>query len=63
MWNNYSAYGSSVFVGNGALTERRKFMATKEMILVDEVDNAEVLCSLFHAMYAELPEPKPKKKK
>ncbi len=38
-------------------------MATKEMILVDEVDNAEVLCSLFHAMYAELPEPKPKKKK
>ena len=35
----------------------------KEMLLVDEVDNKEFLTGLFHAMYDELPAPKPKKKK
>ena len=35
----------------------------KEMLLVDEVDNKEFLTGLFHAMYDELPTPKPKKKK
>ena len=34
-----------------------------EMLLVDEVDNKEFLTGLFHAMYDELPTPKPKKKK
>jgi hypothetical protein len=35
----------------------------KEMLLVDEVDNKEYLTGLFETMYAELPTPKPKKKK
>jgi hypothetical protein len=35
----------------------------KEMLLVDEVDDKESLTGLFEAMYAELPKPKPKKKK
>jgi TfoX/Sxy family transcriptional regulator of competence genes len=35
----------------------------KEMLLVDEVDDREYLTGLFDAMYAELPTPKPKKKK
>jgi hypothetical protein len=35
----------------------------KEMLLVDEVDNKEYLMGLFETMYAELPTPKPKKKK
>jgi TfoX/Sxy family transcriptional regulator of competence genes len=35
----------------------------KEMLLVDEVDDREYLTGLFEAMYAELPTPKPKKKK
>ena len=35
----------------------------KEMLLVEEVDNKEFLTGLFHAMYEELPAPKPKKKK
>ena len=35
----------------------------KEMLLVDEVDNKEFLTGLFHAIYDELPAPKPKKKK
>lgn len=35
----------------------------KQMLLVDEVDNKEFLTGLFHAMYDELPAPKPKKKK
>ena len=34
-----------------------------EMLLVDEVDNKEFLTGLFHAMYDELPAPKPKKTK
>lgn len=39
------------------------YEGAKEMILVDEVDNKEFLTGLFHAMYDELPLPKPKKKK
>jgi TfoX/Sxy family transcriptional regulator of competence genes len=35
----------------------------KGMLLVDEVDNREYLTGLLEAMYAELPTPKPKKKK
>jgi TfoX/Sxy family transcriptional regulator of competence genes len=35
----------------------------KEMLLVDEVDDREYLTGLFETMYAELPTPKPKKKK
>lgn len=35
----------------------------KEMLLVDKVDNREYLTGLFEAMYGELPDPKPKKKK
>jgi TfoX/Sxy family transcriptional regulator of competence genes len=35
----------------------------KEMLLVDEVDNREYLTGLFETMYAELPKPKPQKKK
>jgi TfoX/Sxy family transcriptional regulator of competence genes len=35
----------------------------KEMLLVDEVDDREYLTGLFEVMYAELPTPKPKKKK
>ena len=34
----------------------------KEMLLVDEVDNKELLTKLFEAMYDELPLPKPKRK-
>ena len=33
---------------------------TKEMILVDDVDNRESLCELVEAMYDELPAPKKK---
>ena len=36
---------------------------SKEMLLVDEVDNREFLTGLFRAMYDELPAPKMKKKK
>lgn len=39
------------------------YEGAKEMLLVDEVDNKEFLTGLFHAMYEELPAPKPKKKK
>ena len=35
----------------------------KEMLLVEEVENKEFMTGLFHAMYEELPTPKPKKKK
>ena len=35
----------------------------KEMLIVDDVDNRAYLEGLFTAMYDELPEPKPKKKK
>ena len=39
------------------------YEGAKEMLLVNEVDNKEFLTGLFHAMYDELPVPKPKKKK
>lgn len=39
------------------------YEGTKEMLLVDEVDNKEFLTGLFYAMYDELPAPKSKKKK
>lgn len=39
------------------------YEGAKEMLLVDEVDNKEFLTGLFHAMYEELPAPKPQKKK
>lgn len=35
----------------------------KEMLLVDEVESKEYLCGIVEAMYPELPDPKPKKKK
>ena len=34
----------------------------KEMLLVDEIDNKDLLCELFNAMLDELPAPKKKKK-
>lgn len=39
------------------------YEGAKEMLQVDEVDNKEFLTGLFHAMYEEVPAPKPKKKK
>ena len=39
------------------------YEGAKEMLLVDEVDNKELLTGLFNAMYDELPAPKPKKRK
>ncbi len=39
------------------------YEGAKEMLLVDEVDNKEFLTGLFHAMYDELPAPKPKKRR
>lgn len=35
---------------------------SKEMLLVEEVDNKDFLTGLFDVMYDELPTPKPKKK-
>ena len=37
------------------------YEGAKEMLLVDNVDDKELLCSLLEAMYDELPEPKKKK--
>lgn len=39
------------------------YEGAKEMLLVDEVDDKAFLAGLLHAMYEELPEPKPKKKR
>ena len=36
------------------------YEGAKEMLLVDNVDDKEFLCSLLEAMYDELPEPKKK---
>ena len=44
-------------------TYENPYEGAKEMLLVDEVDNREFLTGLFNAMYEELPEPKPSKKK
>ena len=38
------------------------YEGAKPMILVDNIDDGEFLKELFEEMYAELPEPKPKKK-
>lgn len=38
------------------------YEGAKEMLLVEEVDQKEFLTGLFHAMYDELPLPKPKRK-
>lgn len=37
------------------------YEGAKEMLLVDNVDDKEFLCSLLEAMYDELPVPKKKK--
>lgn len=47
----------------GTVSYELPYDGAKEMILVDEVDSREYLTGLFEAMYDELPEPKPKKKK
>ena len=39
------------------------YEGAKEMLLVEDTDNRELLRALFEAIYPELPEPKPKKKK
>lgn len=39
------------------------YEGAKEMLLVEDVDNAEFLCGLFRVMYEELPAPKSKKNK
>lgn len=39
------------------------YEGAKEMLLVNEPDDRDFLTGLFKAMYEELPEPKPKKKK
>lgn len=39
------------------------YEGAKDMLLVEEVDSADFLAGLFEAMYEELPEPKPKKKR
>ena len=49
-------------VGISSALELKKIGA-KEMLLVDEVDNKELLTGLINAMYEELPTPKSKKKK
>lgn len=38
------------------------YEGAKEMLLVDNVDDKEYLCSLFEAMFDGLPVPKPKNK-
>lgn len=37
------------------------YEGAKEMLLVNDVDNREILCNLFLAIYDELPAPKKKK--
>ena len=39
------------------------YEGAKQMLLIEEVDNREFLTGLFEAMYDELPERKPRKKK
>lgn len=41
----------------------KPYPEAKEMLAVDNVDDAEYLCGLFNAMYDELPIPKQKSKK
>ena len=42
------------------VTMELPYDGAKEMILVDDVDNRELLCELVKAMYEELPAPKKK---
>ena len=44
-------------------TRELPYEGAKEMLLVDNVENSEFLCDLLKALYNDLPEPKPKKKK
>lgn len=37
------------------------YKGAKDMLLVEDVDNGEMLCELFRAMYEDLPAPKPKR--
>lgn len=39
------------------------YQGAKQMLLIEEVDNREFLTGLFEAMYDELPERKPRRKK
>ncbi len=39
------------------------YEGAKDMLLVEDIDNRELLRMLFEKMYDELPAPKPKKKK
>ena len=39
------------------------YEAAKDMLLVEELDNRELLCRLLPAMYDQLPEPKKRKPK
>ena len=39
------------------------YKGAKEMLVIENVDDRQHLTGLFEAMYPELPEPKPKKKK
>lgn len=39
------------------------YPGAKEMLVVENVDDRQHLAGLFEAMYPELPEPKPKRKK
>lgn len=44
-------------------TRELPYEGAKEMLLVDNVENSDFLCDLLKALYNDLPEPKPKKKK
>ena len=39
------------------------YEGAKEMLLAENIDNRDFMTALFRAIYDELPEPKPKKKK
>ena len=43
-------------------SEELPYEGAKPMLLVDNIDDREFLCGLVEAMFAELPEPKKKKK-
>lgn len=53
--------GASCRLLPGATTEP-PYPGAKDMLLVEETDDAEFLARLFETMYPELPEPKPKKR-
>lgn len=46
----------------GARMEKPYDGATKDMLLVEDIDDSEFLCKLFDDMYDELPFPQKKKK-